>query len=81
MECALYLFDKGERQCSVKAERKSLKKGKCKFFGKGSTYIKDVGMGHSTWPESSVTLIDTIFKIAVIDTFSRMDCDWVSLHR
>ncbi len=31
-------------------------------------------MGHSTWPESSVALINTIFRIAVIDTFLRMDC-------
>jgi hypothetical protein len=72
---------KRERQCWVKAERKSLKKGKCQLFVKGSTYIEDVGMGLSTWSESSVALIHTIFRIALIDILSRMDCDWVSLHR
>ncbi len=44
--CYLFVRQKEkERQCWVKAERESLKKGKCQFFGKGSTYIKDVGDG------------------------------------
>ncbi len=80
--CSIFVRQKEKDNVELKLKERVWKKGNVSFLSRGvSTYIKDVGMGLSTRAESSVALIHTIFRIAVIDTFSRMDCGWVSLHR